>query len=225
MSVPFRARGQERLRFSSNLFQIAVVPSRKPLPEHELAICNRLKEALVARAFPRTVCARTAGLNVETLRNYESGRTALPALAGVAVCDSLKINKRWLAFGFSGPDFEIPPDLDPKDFRLFSEFTAKLESRQPLADRVNFKVCHSLAVDALQKLLDTNDFRGVQPALVKLRSILQFLCNSGPEGRALVVEKLTSLYAELDAHRDLLIPIRLVVEDETSAKEQADSEG
>jgi transcriptional regulator with XRE-family HTH domain len=76
---------------------------RRPLPEAEIAIGERLRNWRLERTIGGAAMAREARLDRQKLYDYETGRTPLSWQSFLAIWDVFPISPEWLATG-DGPD-------------------------------------------------------------------------------------------------------------------------
>jgi hypothetical protein len=82
---------------------LGFVARKRPVPENEKLIGQRLREFREQLMVSQTAFALKAGLSRERLVQYEFGLVPLPWSAGDALCRTHNINQRWLLTGVEPP--------------------------------------------------------------------------------------------------------------------------
>lgn len=91
------------------------VPRKNPIPQDEIAICQRLRQFRQTLGLSQLQFARRSGIGWRTYSNYELGRVKLSYSSAKALLTAFpKLNARWLAEGtgymLGGPYFVTLPD-------------------------------------------------------------------------------------------------------------------
>ncbi len=87
---------------ATGIFSEVSKPARfknSPLPEDELAVASRLREALDREALSLPHLADRTGIGLSALKHYVRGDAPLSLKSGALICEHLDINPHWLAIG------------------------------------------------------------------------------------------------------------------------------
>lgn len=101
------------------------VPAASQLPEHEIAICRRVRQVREDLKWSQPNFAKELGVSRVRLASYEYARAPIRYDFGSKLCRAFNINQRWLAFGKfpKKPYMETNAHLESqlKGRELFSE--------------------------------------------------------------------------------------------------------
>lgn len=78
------------------------------VPDAELSICRRLREARLLRKWSQPNLSRALGITRERLASIEYGRAPLRFDVALKLWNSLDLNQRWLAEGKEPRDSNVP---------------------------------------------------------------------------------------------------------------------
>jgi transcriptional regulator with XRE-family HTH domain len=100
------------------------VPRQNPIPEREVEICERLRQARLATHLSRVAFARQLGVDSSRLASYELGRVPIRMELALKAAAEAGVSLRWLAEGAEPRKLPIFPDqklIERAGNGLFSE--------------------------------------------------------------------------------------------------------
>jgi transcriptional regulator with XRE-family HTH domain len=92
------------------------MPRKNPLPQREIEIGRRLKEARLSLRCPRTYLAQRVGVHRAVIVRLELGQMLLKYSLGQRLCNELNVSQAWLlkGVGFPKPRIPIADELNSK---------------------------------------------------------------------------------------------------------------
>ena len=100
------------------------MPRQNPIPEREVEICERLRQARLATNLSRVAFARQLGVDSSRLASYELGRVPIRMELALKAAAEAGVSLRWLAEGVEPRKLPIFPDqklIERARNGLFSE--------------------------------------------------------------------------------------------------------
>lgn len=160
------------------------MPRKTPVPDEEIAVCKRLRDAREHAMIPRTSLAEALNIKESRLNNYERARVPLPATFATEACAFLEISPLWLSTGLGpqSPYTDIASKFEhPHKGELLSQYVMRY------LEFANSEV----SIEQADTLLETAFYMHMEECMEASREILTSL-NTNKSKSATLAEKFPS---------------------------------